>query len=679
LFPTIRLILTLSLAAITSACSLLNQPAPSRYRRADRFALSARPNISVPLQQLRPAHPRLLATIKDFARARDLTTSDPLAARWLKDVKLYADTVASRPPLDWSAGPTIELARNLQQRIMHLAFMYRLTGDRNYATHARDEMLAAARAENWLGNSFLITAETTASTAIGYDWLFDVLSEADRKTIRTAITSKGLAPGRRAYDEPAFWVDARHNWNLVCNAGMMLGALAVCDEDPAAAKSIVSSARESLENGFTAFAPDGAWEEGPTYWNYASRYACYLLSSLQTALGATFTAADFPGFAQTGDYRMHIEGPTEKAFNYADSGETCGRAPQLFFLARAFNKPHYAAYERTQPETAAVLDLLWFEPAPTASASDQTALNKLPTTALFRGSEIVAFRGSWADPNTTYIAFKGGSARAHHGHLDLGSFVLDTLGQRFALDLGSDKYSLPGYSSGQRFTYYRTQTRGHNTLSFNQRNQDTEADVAVIAYHESREFSSAAINLTSAYDNNARRTQRGIALVNATDVLVQDEIDPRSDQQLVWTMHTEAAITLDGAKATLKLNSQTLTARILSPAGATFTSESASAPAPQSQQPNVRRLMIRLPIDKSTRLLVQFTPADRVPATVQIQPLSRWPNDRNLADARTDQPKPRPHKQEESEPEPDLAPLYIPHQARFPKPLSRPPAPPKKK
>ena len=44
-----------------------------------------------------------------------------------------------------------------------------------------------------------------------------------------------------------------------------------------------------------------------------------------------------------------------------------------------------------------------------------------------------------------FLAAKGGLNRGYHSHLDLGSFVLDAFGQRWAEDLGPEDYGLPGY------------------------------------------------------------------------------------------------------------------------------------------------------------------------------------------------------------------------------------------
>merc|ERR1712039_1032114 len=63
-----------------------------------------------------------------------------------------------------------------------------------------------------------------------------------------------------------------------------------------------------------------------------------------------------------------------------------------------------------------------------------------------------------------------------HTHADQGTFVLDMLGERWAIDLGADSYFDRGYFSLQKFDWYASSTRGHNTLSFGGLGQDACSD-----------------------------------------------------------------------------------------------------------------------------------------------------------------------------------------------------------
>ena len=76
-----------------------------------------------------------------------------------------------------------------------MAMAYRLSGDERFADGAITEMLGAAKLENWDPHMFLSVAQITTALAIGYDWLYDVMTPQDRETIRSAIVILGLAEG----------------------------------------------------------------------------------------------------------------------------------------------------------------------------------------------------------------------------------------------------------------------------------------------------------------------------------------------------------------------------------------------------------------------------------------------------------------------------------------------------
>ncbi len=128
---------------------------------------------------------------------------------------------------------------------------------------------------------------------------------------------------------------------------------------------------------------------------------------------------------------------------------------------------------------------------------------------------------------------------------------------------------------------------------------------------------------------------------------MQDEIDLRAESTVTWAMHTEAKITVGESSAQLTLGGQVMNARILSPANARFEVESVKIPPPQNPAPNVRNLVIRLPVNGPMTIAVQFTPGSAAPAVVRIRPLSRWESDRDLGSAATYQAAPERHHQPE--------------------------------
>ncbi|HMB96266.1 MAG TPA: DUF4962 domain-containing protein [Tepidisphaeraceae bacterium] len=564
-------------------------------------------------------HPRLIVSDHDLAETKRLIQEHPTAKQWFALVHERCEALMNKPPVQQQAD-MLHVSREALVRITNLAGAYRLTGDKRYADRAIVEMLAVCRFGDWQPSNFLATAEMTFGMGVGYDWVYDVLTPEQRELIHQTIDVKGLRAGIEAYDSRAGWTEARHNWNLVCNGGLIVGALAVMDEEPHDAKEVLKDARSSIRYGMSVYEPDGAWEEGPTYWNYATRYAVFGMSALQSALGTDWGLQKSPGFANTGMFRIYTTGPTGLPFNFADSESIIGNSAQMYWLARAVDRPVYAAFEhQIGAQEPGLFDLMFYRP------TDNNLVPQLPRDAMFRGLSLGSFRGSWTDPLTTYIAFKGGSNDAHHGHLDLGTFVLDALGERWGVALGADDYDLPAYFGSRRWTYYRCSTRGQNTIMIDNRNQEIDGKATIINFRSGDNRSQAILNMSDAYRYDARRVMRGIALLNNRQVLVQDEIDLPRVADVAWSFHTTAQIEVLGSVAHLRQNGKELTARILSPGNAQFEVLSANPPPPQQQMPNLKKLVIRLH-DAHGRVAIGviFSPGEKDEGAPEIVPLERW-------------------------------------------------------
>ena len=246
------------------------------------------------LDTLNTKHPRLLFTDNDLPAIRRAIKSDAFTKQQYQELLVRGEALLEAPPDKYQiAGPEhtlLTVARDLEDRIITLAALYRITGDRRFATRATQEMVSAATYPNWSTWHFLDTAEVTTAVGIGYDWLYSTLSAQDRKTIHDALVTKSLDPwltliaaGKAHY---------ANNWAQVCNGGETIGALAIADEEPSRAEQVISYARPAMTEIMRLFAPDGGFEEGPSYWTYATIYNVLYISSLETALGTDFGASD---------------------------------------------------------------------------------------------------------------------------------------------------------------------------------------------------------------------------------------------------------------------------------------------------------------------------------------------------------------------------------------------------
>jgi hypothetical protein len=566
------------------------------------------PAPEVILRTLRAGHPRLIAPAGKEEEIGQLMREHKAAKALYDSLVELADRFLREKPVQYRLiGPRLLAeSRRCLERVYTLATVYRLEKDPRYARRAIEEMLVAAGFKDWNPRHFLDTAEMTHALAIGYDWLFDILSEKEKQTIRQAIVEKGLREGEKVYKSEGWWSRSRYNWNQVCNGGMTIGALAVAEEEPELAAWIIHQACRSLPIAMQEYAPDGAWAEGPGYWNYATSYTVYMLAALETALGTDFGLSDLPGFSEAGTFRIHAIGSSGLAFNFADGSEGVGRSTAMFWLARRFGKPQYAWHERELIQGLSALHLWWFDPR-------GDGLPDEPLARHFRHVDVVMMRSSWEPGNGFYIGLKGGDNAVNHSQLELGSFVLDYEGVRFASDLGADDYNLPGYFGRERWNYYRLNTEGQNTLWINRSNQDPKAVAPVTQFTATPERMEAEVDLSAAYRQQVDKVTRRVVLERASDrqwlVTITDRLEKAEGSEIQWQMHTRAKPTLQGSRAQLSAEGKTLWMEILSPKGANFELLPCNPPPPQEQNEGFAKVGIRLRgTSEPMEIVVRFVP-----------------------------------------------------------------------
>ena len=80
-------------------------------------------------------------------------------------------------------------------------------------------------------------------------------------------------------------------------------------------------------------------------------------------------------------------------------------------------------------------------------------------------TQVGAMRTSFVEDNGFYIGYKGGeNLSSSHGRMDIGSFVLEAMGQRFIKMIPSESYTAPEMFGSLRYSYYGNRAEGANTL-----------------------------------------------------------------------------------------------------------------------------------------------------------------------------------------------------------------------
>ncbi|MGD9128264.1 MAG: heparinase II/III family protein [Planctomycetia bacterium] len=591
---------------------------------------TAQQNSNRSLPGLAKKHPRLFLTPKRLKAIEKEAKSDATLAKLIELTKQNAEKMLTEPVVEYKIPDGKRLlgqSRKAIYRIWALALTYRLTEDRRFLDAAVKEMLTVAKFKDWNPSHFLDTAEMTAAVAVGYDWLHDAMDPKDRQTIREAIVRLGLEPGLKSFETKHWWTTTTSNWNQVCNGGMILGSLAVGDEEPELAGRMLNLCYKSIPAGLKAYQPDGAYPEGPSYWGYGTNYTVLTMLALDSAMGNDFNIHQSPGLASTATYRIHMEGPFRFLFNYADGSPINSPDFGVLGLAYIYNQPniaqiHMATLEdhyrlkaekmRRPKQRFFPLHVIYY---PECKKLLKRPTKPLPLDACFRGKQdVVTMRGKWNDRDATFLAIKGGDNQANHGHLDIGSFVLDA-GGRWASDLGADNYNMPGYfdRKNRRWTYYRMTNKSHNTLVIGDRLQNIKAVARVTDFRSTPKMATATIDMSDAYKGQADSVFRTATLLDRKRVVIEDTVTAPT-AEVRWGMVTYAQITLDGSKATLKRGKSTMQVEILSPKGAQFQilSTKPNNPNNPKENPNKKTRMLAFTVKpdgkKPLTLKVAFTP-----------------------------------------------------------------------
>ena len=537
-------------------------------------------------------HPRLLFSKQEEQRIRDLFGTEPLLDSLYVGLMKEAERLLLVPPQEdprreiKNTKDILPISREQVYRMVNLALAYRLSGDRRFAEKAEKELVHVCNFPDWDPIHYLDVAEMTTAVAIGYDWLYDVLAPSTRQLVVHSIKTKALNLVVEEYNtgNADSWAKRETNWNVVCNTGMVLGALAIEEHYPELAKHIIGEAVRYIPNCLKHFAPDGVCYEGPAYWGYTNMYLSLLLKALNDNFGGDFGLSEMVGVDKSVLYYMHSTSPSGKIFNFANSGSTAPAAePIYFYFSRAFNQPEVATFYRDVLSKTVhegnyfrfyFLSIPWYDTA--SSTADA-----LPKLKVYEGiNDIVVFNGNRNIPNSLYLIAKTGDPDMAHQQLDIGTFIVEMNGIRWTDDLGTDNYNLPGFwdykPDGQRWTYFRNSNFSHNTLSIDHKLQNSAGTGEIDRLDDRAAQPFVTMNMSTAYAGQSRFVYRTFRMLDDTRILVTDSVGLQSPSQSVqWSVITSADVECKGNIAVLRKDGKSFSLKIASPTNASFMTKAA--------------------------------------------------------------------------------------------------------
>ena len=648
------------------------------------------------IRSVSKVRPRLLHTAETWGALKARATTDPVLAKMIETLKKGGEDLLSKPELNkiFGAEKVRGSAEGAQamSRMATFGVLNFIDGDPKWKERAVRELIALTDKgsfSDWAPAELELCADFTTAVALGYDWFKDGMNAAQQATAKEFLIQKGMealaaklegkpVPETARTKQPGT-VDTKPDpkkpaakpvekddklpptkAEMIAASALIMAAICLADEDPAAAKEAVGAVDKIFTRGVAAFAPGGVWPDGMADGDEVLDSIAMVLQTLRVSGGGDFGLAYLEGMPQAGLARLHLTGP-KGLFNYGDAtGGNLAHSWVSTFLAGLHGNPGMkAAVGNGAPGANSAFfgtagHVIYYNPW---AGGDGTATS---LDAVFHGAEVASLRSAWNDPAAAYIALKGGDNEHLSTQLDLGSFVLDLGGVRWAEELGAEAQRVGGYDPNpadrsKRHNFYVAGTKGQNTLLIGADdppeekdtkkpkagapapkpvapplpgNQSLDAKAAFIGFHATPERGVAIVDLTDAYSPKTKFTHRGAMITRGTTpgIILQDDIMLKGTSTIEWRMHTRATIAATGNKATLTSGSQTLTATLLSPPGATFSTD--EPPEKANEQARDLKayhvLQIKLPdVKGEQRIAVAFSMGAEPPASTVV-PLAQW-------------------------------------------------------
>ena len=537
--------------------------------------------------EIQPHHPRLLFTTTEEKAVKKLIKKDPLARQLAAFLKTKADSIAEAPQIPYKMdkyGNMLWTSRAYVLRLGTLSLAYRLYGEQKYLDAANKTLLWVCGYKDWDPKHYLDTAEMTTAVAIAYDWLFDALPETTRKIIKGSIYKNAISNVLREYEKggPGSWAKRETNWNIVCNTGMTLGALAVAEDYPEEAETILKNAAHYMPNCLKHFAPDGVCYEGPAYWGYTNSYLSLYLKAVNDNGGDQGGIGQLPGVSRTALFYKRTLTPSGQRFNFGNaSAEEVLNTPAFFFFSKHYGQPEIAEWFRKEIEKTIrqnqpmhqlfFLSLPWFNPASPAQNE------QIPALEVYHNSinDLLVLNVDRKEKGSVFLVAKGGLPNQAHQQMDCGTFIIESDSVCWTEDLGADDYALPGFwdgkPGGDRWKYFRNNNFSHNTLNIDRQPQYANGKAFVCEENTHTAHPYARLDLSEVYKVQAHKAFRKFTLINDHTIEVEDEVEVRNTSSTVfWTAATKADVTINGSVAQLQKDGKVFYFRILSPEGTTF-------------------------------------------------------------------------------------------------------------
>jgi hypothetical protein len=451
----------------------------------------------------------------------------------------------------------------------YLAFLYQMTGEQKYAEksfefadafcdlttwtqRAHEFPVIYSRIMPWNVNDDQVNfnfdhynGDAGRMMAAVYDWLYPAMTEAQRDRIRGALIEKVVTRVRGDY-EFHWWATAyRCNWCGVCNSGVGLTGLALLTENPQLT-DIVAESYNRINNMLNELGVDGGWQEGGGYWNYGIHTSVFFADAFKRITKGEYNLFENERLKNNpATFPMYIALPGNKSLNFEDSGggSVTGSSHLINKLASETKNAEAAWYRQEFFEAGNdIFDIIWHRPEIKARQPESPSKH-------FRTIDWWIMRSDFKDTEKVIVAGKAGmNDDPHHGHLDIGHFVLYWNNEYFIRDIGKEGGYDEKYFDDMRWDYPQASSQGHNVVFVNgekqisakMRKEPWKENVGgkVDVFKTTSERDYVRMDPTKAYPNKELISwERHVVLEKPEITVILDEVEAKSGSLIQVRFH----------------------------------------------------------------------------------------------------------------------------------------------
>jgi hypothetical protein len=457
-----------------------------------------------------------------------------------------------------------------------LAFVYQITGEQKYADKAFEFADAFCDLKSWTQrpHEFPIiysrimpwnvpddqvnfsfdhyNGDSGRMMAAVYDWLYPALDVARRDRIRGALLEKVITRVRGNY-EYHWWATAyRCNWCGVCNSGVGLAGLALLTEDPQLT-DVVSESYNRISKLFNELDVDGGWQEGGGYWEYGVSTSVFFADALKRITNNKYNLFENERLKNNPvNFPLYISVPGKESLNFEDSGGGRMGTSSLINKLATETKSGLSAWYRNEfyKEGNDMFDIIWPRSVVKATPPQNASIH-------FRTIDWWVMRSDFKNNENVLLAGKAGkNDDPHHGHLDIGHFIVNWMGDYFITDIGSGSYD-EKYFDDARWDYPQASSLGHNVVFVNgekqvpgkMRRQPYNYNIGgkVLKFSTSDKLDYVLMDPTNAYPGiEMKGWRRHILLDKPTITVVVDEVKSAPGSEIEVRFHPGVQADVNG-------------------------------------------------------------------------------------------------------------------------------------